>query len=80
MMKKYKGMSIREDVAEKIQKKAKDKGIPISTVLNELLEEKERGEEVTKSDLEKLKKEISEEIRQVIREEVTAILEEAKRW
>lgn len=70
MMKKYKGMSVREDVAEKIQAKAKEEGKPISTILNELLGSKKKEEGV----LTEVK------MRQIIREEVTAILEEARRW
>lgn len=79
MMKKYKGMSVREDVAEKIQKKAKEEDIPISTILDNLLEEGE-GEGINKSDLEKMKKEIIIELREIIHEEVTNVLEGMKRW
>ena len=78
-MKKYKGMSVREDVAEKIQKKAKEEDIPISTILDNLLEEGE-GEGINKSDLEKMKKEIIIELREIIHEEVTNVLEGMKRW
>ena len=70
-MEGYRSVSLKGEVVEKLQKRAKDEDEKLSAFLNKLLDEKgnKKGDELTE-----------EKMRKIIREEVTAILEEARRW
>jgi len=70
-MEGYRSVSLKGEVVEKLQKRAKEEDTKLSPLLNGLLERKGNKKEGELTE---------EKIRQIIREEVTAALEEAKRW
>ena len=72
-MEGYRSVSLKGEVVEKLQKRAKKEDKKLSPLLEELLEERGGGEKLTKKNVEEI-------TRKVVRDEVTAILEEMKRW
>lgn len=76
-MEGYRSVSLKGEVVERLQRRAKEEDKKLSSFVNELLEEKEKG---NKKEGEKGEELTEEKIRKIIKEEVTAILEEVRRW
>lgn len=67
-MEGYRSVSLKGEIAGKLQQRAKEEGKSLSFLINELLEQKDAI------------KEILEREREIVKEELRLLLEEAKRW